>query len=252
MQILNSQCGVLNIDGISCGSSDPFGLLGNLIGGIFGGTQTSNQASVGTGVCIYALVNVLGVATGIDYGFNAQVAGNIGYANLRPSTGAGVGLATQGYSQCCALKCGTGQISCGGVCYTATTCPSGTVQTRRRRNQICPAGKKACPVPGSRSLDCVDIETNVETCTSHPRLERSTSTDQCSGGGCVNPLRPNARNSGVDCTAIQGAGDVACVRGKCQIRSCAPRFALSADGSSCERISSPRKNKDVLRKARRS
>ena len=38
---------------------------------------------------------------------------------------------------------------------------------------------------------------------------------------------------GVDCTAIPGVMDVACVSGQCIVRRCQPGYVVSLDGSFC-------------------
>ena len=88
-----------------------------------------------------------------------------------------------------------------------------------------------CPIPGLEdTFECVDTQSNVESC-----------------GGCANA-------KGVDCTAIKGAGAVACRAGSCviscvfpfflfsgdadcllsRLESCDRGFTLSLDGKSCE------------------
>lgn len=46
---------------------------------------------------------------------------------------------------------------------------------------------------------------------------------------------PFGRNParGVDCTAIPGVMDVACVSGSCIVRRCQPGYTVSLDGSYC-------------------
>jgi hypothetical protein len=105
----------------------------------------------------------------------------------------------------------------GGTMDAATACaclmPSGV---KRRRdatfvNNLCPTSQSACRVSGGSGWDgafeCVDTSANIESC-----------------GGCV------AEGRGQDCTAIEGASDVACIASRCVVSACR-RGWTSADGA---------------------
>lgn len=51
------------------------------------------------------------------------------------------------------------------------------------------------------------------------------------GGGCEFPLP--GRPKGIDCSAIEGSEEVACVKGRCVVEACQSGFAL-VDGRRCE------------------
>lgn len=55
-----------------------------------------------------------------------------------------------------------------------------------------------------------------------------------SGGGCTVPLTLGS-HQGVDCTAIQGVSDVACVSGRCVVDRCLAGYTLNHDKSYCVR-----------------
>ncbi|KAL1409980.1 hypothetical protein Q8F55_003980 [Vanrija albida] len=120
---------------------------------------------------------------------------------------------------CKCLNCGCGaQRQCnnkGGKLDASCKCivPSGYKKRRDETtvDSLCPAGKKACRIDGDGfdgQFECVDTSSDIESC-----------------GGCV------AEGKGQDCSAIEGAGSVACVNAKCVVSSCAPGFALSGNAT---------------------
>ncbi|KII84764.1 hypothetical protein PLICRDRAFT_45568 [Plicaturopsis crispa FD-325 SS-3] len=117
--------------------------------------------------------------------------------------------------------CPAGKKVCNGVC-TSAPCPSGLSSRKRDVQQMqywaqCPRELRACGVYGgaARAWECVDTESDLESC-----------------GGCAIPLFDKAP-SGVDCTALHGVSDVACMSGHCVVKRCMPGFEPSVDGSVC-------------------
>ena len=53
-----------------------------------------------------------------------------------------------------------------------------------------------------------------------------------SGGGCGFPLR-HTDPEGIDCTAIPGVLDVACLSSRCVVHRCKEGFHISPDRSTC-------------------
>ncbi|KAG8936454.1 Dihydroxyacetone synthase [Tulasnella sp. 418] len=83
---------------------------------------------------------------------------------------------------------------------------------RRDVHNRCARGYKRCALlHGRGGFDCVDIANDVESC-----------------GGCIDFT--NSEGSGKDCTAIEGANDVQCVKGQCAVRSCKRGYVLNASG----------------------
>jgi hypothetical protein len=86
---------------------------------------------------------------------------------------------------------------------------------RSREPSICPVDSEACPIATASGLsgevECIDTSSELESC-----------------GGCT------SIGQGQDCTAIEGAWNVGCNRGKCEVLSCADGYTLSASGQSCQ------------------
>lgn len=66
----------------------------------------------------------------------------------------------------------------------------------KREDALCPKNKTKCVIDPewSDSYECLDLESNLESC-----------------GGCM------SQGEGQDCTAIEGAAAVSCVKGKCVV-----------------------------------
>ncbi|WVF65359.1 hypothetical protein IAT40_000086 [Kwoniella sp. CBS 6097] len=90
-------------------------------------------------------------------------------------------------------------------------------QARLARQTFCPQGAKACSVDGNPdTYECVDIETELESC-----------------GGCLyGEFQSTAVNAtaGVDCTALPGValGGVTCESSACIAYACRTGFELSS------------------------
>ncbi|KAI0639396.1 hypothetical protein C8Q77DRAFT_1152380 [Trametes polyzona] len=88
---------------------------------------------------------------------------------------------------------------------------------KSRAVSLCPNGLEACPLVGLTGLsgdyECADTRNDVQSC-----------------GGCV------STGAGVDCTAIDGVGNVGCNNGKCVVLTCAAGYKRSADGSLCIKL----------------
>ncbi|GAA5827338.1 hypothetical protein JCM5353_007547 [Sporobolomyces roseus] len=97
--------------------------------------------------------------------------------------------------------------------------PSARARTRRSdtvlaRRNLCPAeSHQACRVEGTDSFKCIDTSSSLESC-----------------GGCLTDL------TGVDCTAIEGAEQVGCVQGTCEIWSCADGYTFDSNSQVCVKI----------------
>jgi len=72
----------------------------------------------------------------------------------------------------------------------------------------------ACPIASASGLsgdiECLDTTNELESC-----------------GGCASV------GEGQDCTAIEGAWNVGCEKGRCAVYNCALGFKRSSDGTSC-------------------
>jgi len=89
-------------------------------------------------------------------------------------------------------------------------------------DNICPAAMTLCGVQSGWSKtawECIDTERDLESC-----------------GGCSVGIL-GTTPSGIDCTAVDGAEDVACVHGKCKVHTCAAGYEVSDCGSMCIRTS---------------
>ena len=84
--------------------------------------------------------------------------------------------------------------------------------TGNANNALCPAQTAACPIEGRSDDDyeCIDTTSDLQSC-----------------GGCA------SMGEGVDCTLIQGAKWMGCVKGQCEVYSCGKGYKL-VDGS-CRR-----------------
>ncbi|KAJ7101298.1 hypothetical protein B0H15DRAFT_408269 [Mycena belliarum] len=125
----------------------------------------------------------------------------------------------RGYHDC-------GNNSCKRVCSAA---PTGYISHPDKRDEnywghraqrSCAAGWTACGVPGgtSREWECLNTQTDLESCGGCP-------------SGTVSSLTASA--SGKDCTAIPHIADVACVAGGCAVQRCLPGFKISSAGDAC-------------------
>ncbi|KAG8975270.1 hypothetical protein FRC05_006213 [Tulasnella sp. 425] len=94
--------------------------------------------------------------------------------------------------------------------------PNPSPLDRKRDGPRCPPGKTLCPVlHGRGGKECLDTESDPESC-----------------GGC---LEVDPHTTGKDCTSIEDADRVSCVRGKCVIESCRKGYTVGLDGKSCVR-----------------
>ncbi|THV04938.1 hypothetical protein K435DRAFT_148722 [Dendrothele bispora CBS 962.96] len=88
---------------------------------------------------------------------------------------------------------------------------------KSRSQALCPTGLDACPISGlkgSSDYECLDTSTELESC-----------------GGCA------STGEGQDCTAIKGAWNVGCDKGRCKVYTCSTGYLLSADSTSCVPLS---------------
>jgi hypothetical protein len=123
----------------------------------------------------------------------------------------------------CQFTCINGWVQCGNNCIdpTMTACVSGIPLTlgggggasggNSRRSHMCPPGREYCRA-GRSGWECLDTSSDLEAC-----------------GGCP------YSGVGVDCSALPGAGSVACVEGKCVIQTCDQGYTLR--GTDCVQIS---------------
>ncbi|KAG8945746.1 Dihydroxyacetone synthase [Tulasnella sp. 419] len=82
----------------------------------------------------------------------------------------------------------------------------------RALKKRCARGHKKCAaLHGRGGWDCVDVANNIESC-----------------GGCID--LDNTPGSGKDCTTIEGANNVQCVRGQCVVHSCRHGYELNSTG----------------------
>ncbi|KAJ3539444.1 hypothetical protein NM688_g6357 [Phlebia brevispora] len=76
---------------------------------------------------------------------------------------------------------------------------------------------EACPIKGLMSVngdyECLDTTTELESC-----------------GGCA------STGAGQDCTAIEGAWNVACNKGSCAVYTCQRGYKVARDGKSCIKL----------------
>ncbi|KAG5729991.1 Protein priA [Termitomyces sp. T112] len=110
---------------------------------------------------------------------------------------------------------------CNGKCGMFNGCPSGYLAKRDfPRGKRCPSGYTPCGIParGANSWECLNIQTELESC-----------------GGCVLSLSGNVSDipEGADCTAMPGVADVSCVGGRCLVHRCMPGYEFDPTGSSC-------------------
>lgn len=84
------------------------------------------------------------------------------------------------------------------------------------RNAYCPSGKAACRVPGSSDYECIDTNSELESC-----------------GGCAyGAYGSNSTYTGTDCTALPGVvpSATSCWHGSCIVTRCRRGFTL-VDGA---------------------
>ncbi|GAA5886411.1 hypothetical protein JCM16303_002526 [Sporobolomyces ruberrimus] len=94
-------------------------------------------------------------------------------------------------------------------CKPNTPVPSGKL-SHPKRSAFCEENAVACPVPGElHGFECINVSNNLEQC-----------------GDC-------AVLGGVDCSALPGVGNVACVNGACRVDSCISGFAFDFRKRTC-------------------
>ncbi|EIM92477.1 uncharacterized protein STEHIDRAFT_151799 [Stereum hirsutum FP-91666 SS1] len=108
----------------------------------------------------------------------------------------------------------------GGSSTTTSSNPGPSQKSHKKRSHasrgstLCPTGLDACPIKGALGLssdyECIDTTQELESC-----------------GGCA------STGAGQDCTAIEGAWNVACNAGACAVYNCMSGYRLAADKSSC-------------------
>lgn len=109
----------------------------------------------------------------------------------------------------CGFECTNGYVKCGASsCINPATqsCVSGSPVSRkaaRRAMGLCPLGQTRCSVGLREGHECIDTQTNLESC-----------------GACLS-------EGGVDCSRLMGAAlDVACVAGRCRSSACFKGYEL--------------------------
>lgn len=121
-------------------------------------------------------------------------------------------------------NCDNQGFTCDNTCQCKPPYQSGGWWSKRDTNinrNFCQAGQTACPVNNKAGTtpagsfrktgyECLDLTSNIDSC-----------------GGCVSEGR------GQDCTAIEGADDVACVNSHCIVTTCSPSYILSENKTSC-------------------
>jgi len=117
-----------------------------------------------------------------------------------------------------ACVCNPPSIVSNGVCGTSPRGAASQVPTRKRYYPTCETGKTMCGVPnGGKGYDCVDINTNVESC-----------------GGCVvaSPFGNNVAD-GKNCKTIPNVDEAVCDAGTCKVVSCKNGLNVSNSHDSC-------------------
>lgn len=137
----------------------------------------------------------------------------------------------EGAKCACEEKGGSLDSSCNCIVPTGTWGHGGG--HGHKRGLFCPESQTAClldPTSSRRAYECVDLAATIDSC-----------------GGCI------FEGAGQDCTAIEGADEVACVAGSCAVRQCAPGWAVNVNGTACEvvrgRVDGQRVLKGALRTA---
>jgi hypothetical protein len=124
-------------------------------------------------------------------------------------------------------------VRCNGQCVAVGACPSGLPQRRALKginaDLLCPTDLSACGLPNRLSslwgkIECVDTMTNLDSCKSTLLRRDLSAFADLAGGGCEWPLP--GRPKGVDCSAIDYAGDVSCVRGECVLHTCQKGYTV--------------------------
>lgn len=120
----------------------------------------------------------------------------------------------------------TGEVPCGpGAAFIYTKldiAPSGAARKRmearanaeRAALGDCPRGCHACAILGSDNYECLDTDSELESC-----------------GGCVDGYYDNKNGTvGTDCAAIKGVavGGVSCIRGHCEVSQCRNGYRLKS------------------------
>lgn len=110
---------------------------------------------------------------------------------------------------------------CNGNCGVYSACPSGVYGKRdtvRGAGERCFGGLTACGIPGRghNTWECIDTQTELESC-----------------GGCPYPELSSSWKRGADCTVIPGIADVSCIRGQCVVHKCMPGYDIDANNSEC-------------------
>ncbi|RXK35720.1 hypothetical protein M231_07009 [Tremella mesenterica] len=80
-----------------------------------------------------------------------------------------------------------------------------------------------CPSP----LTACSLDATPSAHSSYECIDTTSTLDSC--GGCV------FQGQGQDCTSIEGADEVSCIKGSCQVSSCLRGWEVNGNGTSCER-----------------
>ncbi|CAL1710877.1 unnamed protein product [Somion occarium] len=114
---------------------------------------------------------------------------------------------------------------CNGKCGNFPNgCGSAAPQRRNARRSplpSCPAGQSICGVPGGKGVECVDTQSDKESC-----------------GACAtpSPLTIATQVVGKDCTALPNVDHVECHVGKCHVHSCKLGFGVTPEQDGCALI----------------
>ncbi|KAJ3527790.1 hypothetical protein NMY22_g9650 [Coprinellus aureogranulatus] len=110
---------------------------------------------------------------------------------------------------------------CNGKCGIHKACPSKGHHKRDLSASLarCPVGHSVCGILGraTGSWECVNTQKDLESC-----------------GGCiVSATEEENQEEGQDCTAIEGAADVSCVKGSCVVGQCIDGYTVSPGKNYC-------------------
>ncbi|GAA5835156.1 hypothetical protein JCM3766R1_006886 [Sporobolomyces carnicolor] len=135
------------------------------------------------------------------------------FANPEPAPGGRVVIIEQRCQGRTSGTCPSGQLcqqSRDRTYSCVTPQPQGSRRPSVKRSAFCDEGAVACPVVGQlHGFECVQIKTDLEQC-----------------GDC-------AVLGGVDCTALPGVENVACVNGYCRVESCTKGFVFDFRKRTC-------------------
>ncbi|KAJ6478712.1 hypothetical protein C8R47DRAFT_928411, partial [Mycena vitilis] len=106
--------------------------------------------------------------------------------------------------------------SAPGQCKRKPGCPPGQALSAHGCDVLaCPRDHKLCPIYGSKQLECIDIQSSLESC-----------------GGCVG-VGVDRDTDGQDCSAIKNVDDARCRNGRCEVLKCRANYEVSLTEDSC-------------------